>query len=72
MAVYNLLQSEWEDLEAKLRERKRSPEDFAISHQGDAAIVVQHRESGAKRIYNRSPHRSWIADFIEDVDSGQF
>ncbi len=72
MPVNNLLQSEWEDLETRLRDRQRSPEDFDISRQGDAEIVVQHRHSGARRVYRRAAHGSWISDFIDDVDRGQF
>ncbi len=72
MPINNLLQSEWEDLEAKLQDRRRSPEDFDISRQGDAEIVVQHRHSGARRVYSRAPHGNWISDFIDDVDAGRF
>lgn len=83
MGISNILESEWEDLDATLRDRRRSRDEFDISdhvepmsssndRSGRRLITVQHRDTGAQRAYNPAQGSNWIADFVRDIDAGVF
>jgi transcriptional regulator with XRE-family HTH domain len=72
--------SERADFEHELRRRQRSPDEFILST-GDPTmtvgsiqptrdlVIVRHRQSGMARGYN---YKTWVMDFIRDLDAGTF